>query len=123
MGFIEQQIGLAQQAAKANEYDKLVAARDAEYMANQYANAGFQQGVEAARQQAPLYANDVKDNAAYNRWNYGADYSKQVPAQIPTGATTNGARLQPEPSAPTSSVVADYLAKKEAWRQEQSKGK
>ena len=82
MGFIEQQIGLAQQAAKANEYDKLVAARDAEYMANQYANAGFQQGVEAARQQAPLYAGDVKDNAAYNRWNYGADY-RQQPAQAP----------------------------------------
>ena len=122
MGFIEQQIGLAQQAAKANEYDKLVAARDAEYMANQYANAGFQQGVEAARQQAPLYANDVKDNAAYNRWNYGADYSKQVPVQMPAGATTNGARLQPGPTAPTSSAVADYLAQKEAWRQAQSKG-
>ena len=55
MGFIENQVGLAQQAAKANEYDKLVAARDAEYMANQYMNMGFQKGIETAMQQAPLY--------------------------------------------------------------------
>ena len=116
------QVGLAQQAAKANEYDKLVAARDAAYMANQYVNAGFQQGVEAARQQAPLYASDLRDNDVYNRLNYGADYSKQVPVQVPAGATTNGARLQPGPTAPTSSAVADYLAQKEAWRQTQSKG-
>lgn len=123
MGFIENQVGLAQQAMKANEYDKLVAARDAEYMANQYVNLGFQKGVETAMQQAPLYAGEVRDNAQYNRFNYGADYRQQVPVQIPTGATTGGARLQPEPTAPTSSAVADYLAKKEAWRQEQSKGK
>lgn len=123
MGFIENQVGLAQQAAKANEYDKLVAARDAEYMANQYANLGFQKGVEAAMQQAPLYAGEVRDNAQYNRFNYGSDYRPQAPVQMPTGATTNGARLQPGPTAPTSSAVADYLAKKEAWRQEQSKGK
>lgn len=83
MGFIQDQVGLAEQAAKANEYDKLVAARDAEYMANQYANAGFQKGLETAMQQAPLYAGEVRDNAAYNRLNYGADYSKQVPAQAP----------------------------------------
>ena len=83
MGFIEQQAGLAEQAAKANEYDKLIAARDAEYMANHYTNAGFQKGIETAMQQVPLYANDVRDNAAYNRLNYGADYSKQVPVQVP----------------------------------------
>ena len=123
MGFIENQVGLAQQAMKANEYDKLVAARDAEYMANQYVNLGFQKGVETAMQQAPLYAGEVRDNAQYNRFNYGADYTKQAPMQIPAGATTGGARLQPGPTAPTSSVVADYLVKKEAWRQEQSKGK
>lgn len=121
MGFIEQQVGLAQQAAKANEYDKLVAARDAEYMAQTYKQQGAQELLNAM-QQAPLYASDVKDNAAYNRWNYGADYSKQVPVQVPAGATTNGARLQPDPTAPTSSAVADYLAQKEAWRQTQSKG-
>ena len=121
MGFIEQQVGLAQQAAKANEYDKLVAARDAEHMAQIYKQQGAQELLNAM-QQAPLYANDVKDNAAYNRWNYGADYSKQVPVQVPAGATTNGARLQPGPTAPTSSAVADYLAQKEAWRQAQSKG-
>ena len=123
MGFLEQQVGLAQQAAKANEYDKLVAARDAAYMANQYVNAGFQQGVEAARQQAPLYASDLRDNDVYNRLNYGSDYSKQAPVPIPVGATTNGARLQPDSTEPTSSAVADYLAQKEAWRQTQSKGK
>ena len=123
MGFIENQVGLAQQAAKANEYDKLVAARDAEYMANQYANLGFQKGVETAMQQAPLYAGEVRDNAQYNRFNYGADYRPQAPVQIPAGATTGGARLQPGPTAPTSSAVADYLAQKEAWRQAQSKGK
>ena len=123
MGFIENQVGLAQQAMKANEYDKLVAARDAEYMANQYANLGFQKGVETAMQQAPLYAGEVRDNAQYNRFNYGADYRQQVPVQIPAGATTNGARLQPDPDVPTSSAVADYLARKEAWRQAQSKGK
>lgn len=123
MGFIEQQIGLAQQAAKANEYDKLVAARDAEYMANHYANAGFQKGVETAMQQAPLYAGETKDNAAYNRFNYGADYRQQVPVQIPVGATTNGARLQPGPDAPTSSAVLDYLKQKNAWSDAQSKGK
>ena len=122
MGFIENQVGLAQQAAKANAYDKLVAARDAEYMANQYANLGFQKGVETAMQQAPLYAGEVRDNAQYNRFNYGADYTKQAPVQIPTGATTGGARLQPGPTAPTSSAVADYLAQKEAWRQAQSRG-
>ena len=123
MGFIENQVGLAQQAMKANEYDKLVAARDAEYMANQYVNLGFQKGVETAMQQAPLYAGEVRDNAQYNRFNYGSDYRPQAPVQIPAGATTGGARLQPGPTAPTSSVVADYLVKKEAWRQEQSKGK
>ena len=123
MGFIENQVGLAQQAMKANEYDKLVAARDAEYMANQYMNLGFQKGIETAMQQAPLYAGDVRDNAQYNRLNYGADYTKQAPVQIPAGATTSGARLQPGPTTPTSSAVADYLAQKEAWRQAQSKGK
>ena len=123
MGFIEQQAGLAQQAAKANAYDQMQAMKDAEYIANHYANAGFQKGVEAAMRQAPLYASDVRDDATYNRLNYGADYSKQTPVQIPAGATTNGARLQPEPAAPTSSAVADYLAQKEAWRQAQSKGK
>ena len=122
MGFIENQVGLAQQAAKANAYDKLVAARDAEYMANQYANLGFQKGVETAMQQAPLYAGEVRDNAQYNRLNYGADYTKQAPVQIPAGATTSGARLQPGPTAPISSAVADYLAQKEAWRQAQSRG-
>ena len=122
MGFIEQQVGLAQQAAKANEYDKLVSARDAEYMANLYANAGFQEGVKTAMSQAPLYANDVRDDAVYNRLNYGANYGKQAPVQVPAGAT-NGARIQPDVVKPTSSAVADYLAQKEAWRQEQSKGK
>ena len=123
MGFIEDKLGLAQQAMKANEYDKLVAARDAEYMANQYTNLGFQKGIETAMQQAPLYAGDVRNDAQYNRFNYGADYTKQTPVQIPTGATTSGARLQPGPTTPTSSAVADYLAQKEAWRQAQSKGK
>ena len=121
MGFIENQVGLAQQAAKANAYDQMRAAKDAEFIASQYANAGFQKGVETAMQQAPLYAGDVKDTA-YNRFNYGADYRPQAPVQIPAGATTGGARLQPAPSAPTSSAVADYLAQKEAWRQAQSKG-
>ena len=53
MGFIENQVGLAQQAAKANAYDQMLAARDAEYMASQYANAGFQKGVETALRGLP----------------------------------------------------------------------
>lgn len=121
MGFIEQQTGLAQQAAKANEYDKLVAARDAEHMAQVYKQQGAQE-LLSAMQQAPLYAGETKDNAAYNRFNYGADYRQQVPVQIPVGATTNGARLQPGPDAPTSSAVLDYLKQKKAWSDAQSKG-
>ena len=121
MGFIEQQTGLAQQAAKANEYDKLVAARDAEHMAQVYKQQGAQE-LLSAMQQAPLYAGETKDNATYNRFNYGADYSKQAPVQIPAGATTNGARLQPGPDAPTSSAVLDYLKQKKAWSDAQSKG-
>ena len=109
--------------AKAAAYDKGLAeqsASDAQAMAQLYTQLGFQEGVK----QAPvLYAqNELQRDAEFNRMNYGADYSKQVPVQVPTGATTNGARLQPEPAAPTSSVVADYLAQKEAWRRAQSKG-
>ena len=124
MGFIEQQVGLAQQAAKANEYDKLVAARDAEYMAQTYKQQGAQELLNAI-QQAPLYAQN--DELKYAQDMYKSNYNSQnippqVQFQVPAGATTNGARLQPGPAAPTSSAVADYLAQKEAWRRAQSKG-
>ena len=113
--------------AKAAAYDKGLAeqsAKDAQAMAQFYAQQGAQLGFqEGVKQAHTLYAqNELQRDAEFNRMNYGADYSRQAPAQIPTGATTNGARLQPEPSAPTSSVVADYLAQKEAWRRAQSKG-
>ena len=106
MGFIEQQAGLAEQAAKANEYDKLVAARDAEYMASKYANAGFQKGVETAMQQAPLYANDVRDNGAYNRLNYGADYRSQQ-GQVPVAnqGLSGKAWNVDKPKAPTETEL------------------
>ena len=81
MGFIENQVGLAQQAAKANAYDQMLAARDAEYMASQYANAGFQKGVETALRQVSLYAaSEVRNDAQYNRFANGADYR---PQQVP----------------------------------------
>ena len=43
MGFIQDQVGLAEQAVKANEYDKLVAAIDAEHMAQSYKQQGAQE--------------------------------------------------------------------------------
>ena len=93
----------------------------AQYYTQYGAQLGFQEGVK----QAPvLYAqNELQRDAEFNRMNYGADYSKQAPVQVPAGATTNGARLQVGPDVPTSSAVADYLAQKEAWRQAQNKGK
>ena len=125
MGFIENQVGLAQQAAKANAYDQMRAASDAQAMAQYYTQYGAQLGFQEGVKQAPvLYAqNELQRDAEFNRMNYGADYSKQAPVQVPAGATTNGARLQVGPDVPTSSAVADYLAQKEAWRQAQSKGK
>ena len=125
MGFIENQIGLAQQAAKANAYDQMRAASDAQAMAQYYTQYGAQLGFQEGVKQAPvLYAqNELQRDAEFNRMNYGADYSKQAPVQVPAGATTNGARLQVGPDVPTSSAVADYLAQKEAWRQAQNKGK
>ena len=119
MGFIENQVGLAQQAVKANLYDQEKQAKDLQAMAQLFRAQGAQ---EVINRLPELYTqNDVKDSA-FNRYNYGADYRPQTPVQIPAGATTGGARLQPEPT-PASSVVADYLAHKEAWRQEQNKGK
>ena len=125
MGFIENQVGLAQQAAKANAYDQMRAASDAQAMAQYYTQYGAQLGFQEGVKQAPvLYAqNELQRDAEFNRMNYGADYSKQAPVQVPAGATTNGARLQVGPDVPTSSAVADYLAQKEAWRQAQNKGK
>ena len=106
MGFIEQQAGLAAQAAKANEYDKLIAARDAEYMANHYTNAGFQKGIETAIQQAPLYAGEVRNNAAYNRLNYGADYRQQpVQAPIASQGLSGKAWDVDKPKAPTETEL------------------
>ena len=124
MGFIEQQRGLAEQAAKANAYDQAKAASEAQAMAQFYTQQGAQLGFQEGVKQAPtLYAqNELQRDAEFNRMNYGSDYSKQAPVQIPAGATTNGARLQVEPDAPTGSAVADYLAQKEAWRRAQSKG-
>ena len=124
MGFIENQAGLAAQAAKANAYDQAKAASDAQAMAQFYAQQGAQLGFQEGVKQAPtLYAqNELQRDAEFNRMNYGADYGKQAPVQIPAGATTNGARLQVGPDAPTSSAVADYLALKEAWTRAQSKG-
>ena len=123
MGFIENQVGLAQQAAKANAYDQMRAASDAQAMAQYYTQYGAQLGFQEGVKQAPvLYAqNELRRDAEFNRMNYGADYSKQAPVQVPAGATT-GARLQVGPDVPTSSAVANYLAQKEAWRQAQSKG-
>ena len=125
MGFIENQIGLAEQAAKANAFDQAKAASDAQAMAQYYTQYGAQLGFQEGVKQAPvLYAqNELQRDAEFNRMNYGADYSKQAPVQVPAGATTNGARLQVGPDVPTSSAVADYLAQKEAWRQAQNKGK
>lgn len=73
----------------------------------------------------PAYAKN--DELEYAQDMYRSNYDSrnmpvQAPVQIPAGATTNGARLQVEPDAPTGSAVADYLAQKEAWRQAQSKG-
>lgn len=74
----------------------------------------------------PTYAKN--DELEYAQDMYRSNYDSrnipiQTPTQIPAGATTNGARLQPDPDVPTGSAVADYLARKEAWRQAQSKGK
>ena len=113
--------------AKAAAYDKGLAeqsARDAQAMAQFYTQQGAQLGFQEGVKQAPtLYAqNELQRDAEFNRMNYGADYGKQAPVQVPARAATDGARLQVGPEVPTSSAVADYLAQKEAWRQAQSKG-
>ena len=119
MGFIENQVGLAQQAVKANLYDQEKQAKDLQAMAQLFRMQGAQ---EVVNRLPELYTqNDVKDSA-FNRYNYGADYRQQAPVQIPAGATTNGARVQFDTPA-SSSPVDKYLAEKKAWQDAQSKGK
>ena len=120
MGFIENQVGLAEQAAKANAYDQAKATADAQAMAQFYTQYGAQLGAQEVLKNVPLYAGDVKDSA-FNRYNYGADYRQQAPVQIPAGASTNGARVQFDTPASSAPVDA-HLKQKEAWRQAQSKG-
>ena len=123
MGFIEQQKGLAEQAAKANAYDQLQAAKDAQAMAQFYTQQGAQLGFQEGVKQAPtLYAqNELQRDAEFNRLNNGADYRQQAPIQVPAGAQ-RGARIQGEPVQQMTPGMAEYMARIRANKEAQSKG-
>ena len=106
MGFVENQAGLAEQAVKANAYDQMLAARDAEFMASQYANAGFQKGVETAMQQAPMYAaGEARNDAQYNRVVNGADYRPQPTQQVASLGLSGKAWDVAQPKASTETEL------------------
>ena len=101
MGFIEQQVGLAEQAAKANEYDKLVAARDAEHMAQSYKQQGAQEVISKLPEL--LAVNTVKQ-PTYN----GLYGSAMTPEQR---AYLEASKLQQfkDATQPTPVVTSDML--------------
>ena len=115
--------GLAEQAAKANAYDQAKAASEAQAMAQFYTQQGAQLGFQEGVKQAPtLYAqNELQRDAEFNRMNYGADYSRQVPVQVPAGAQ-QGARIQGEPVQQMTPGMAEYMARIRANKEAQSRG-
>lgn len=67
MGFIENQVGLAQQSAKANAYDQMQAAKDAEYMAQYYTSLGADLGYRKAMEGAKRIPYAVNEDLAADR--------------------------------------------------------
>ena len=123
MGFIENQVGLAEQAAKANAYDQAKATADAQAMAQFYTQQGAQLGFQEGVKQAPtLYAqSELQRDAEFDRLNNGMDNRQQAPIQIPAGAQ-RGARIQAEPVEQMSPGMAEYMARIRANKEAQSKG-